>query len=116
MARPYAQMMTGWMQALASEWDAGIENLLQSLLLAQSEGLIGTEVEAKALLAAARLSRGDIKGADALVREALRTWEERGISHILVTGALIAGPAASPHVPAKRNWPSRTYFRPRNPP
>jgi LuxR family maltose regulon positive regulatory protein len=93
VAIPFAQMITGWMQALAGEWETGIENLRSSALLAHSRGLIGTEVEAKALLSTALLSRGDIKGAEPLVREALDAWEERGISHFLVTGAMIAGPA-----------------------
>ncbi|MGV1037176.1 MAG: LuxR C-terminal-related transcriptional regulator [Candidatus Nanopelagicales bacterium] len=89
----FAQMLMGWMQALAGEWEAGIENLRGAALHAHSEGLIGTEVEAKALLSTALLSRGDNKGAEPLVREALDAWEKRGISHFLVTGALIAGPA-----------------------
>ncbi|MFZ2383526.1 MAG: LuxR C-terminal-related transcriptional regulator [Candidatus Nanopelagicales bacterium] len=89
----FAQMITGWMQALAGDWDQGIENLRGAALRAHSEGLIGTEVETKALLSVALLSRGDNSGADALVREALDAWEQRGISHFLVTGALINGSA-----------------------
>ena len=94
VVRPFAQMLTGWMQALGGPTDVGIENLNQSLLLAQSEGLVGTEVETKALLATVLLSRRDIATADRLVREALQTWEERGLTHFLASGALLSGPAA----------------------
>lgn len=94
VVRPFAQMLTGWMQALGGQADVGIRNLNQSLLLARSEGLVGTEVEAQALLATVLLSRGDIPAADTLVRDALQNWEARGLTHFLASGALLSGPAA----------------------
>lgn len=87
-------MLTGWMQALGGQADVGIRNLNQSLLLARSEGLVGTEVENQALLATVLLSRGDIPAADTLVRDALQNWEARGLTHFLASGALLSGPAA----------------------
>lgn len=92
--RPLAQMLTGWMQVLAGTWDVGIDNLGRSVQLAHSRGLLGTEVEAEALLAIAFLSRGDFEAAEPLVREALDAWEEGGIRHFLAAGAVVAGPAA----------------------
>ena len=91
---PFAQMLAGWMNTLDGASDIGIEDLRGSAQLAQSRGLLGTEVEAKALLATALLATGDDKRAQRLVHEALMTWEQGGIKHFLATGAMIAGPAA----------------------
>lgn len=91
---PYATMVAGWMHVLAGAWEVGTEELHRSAQLAHSRGLLGTEVEARALLSMALLSRGDATGAQRLVREALETWERGGISHFLATGATLAGPAA----------------------
>lgn len=91
--RPFAQMLAGWMQALGGDWEAGVDNLRRAAQLARARGLAGTEVEAESLLATVLLSRGDIRGAEPLVRESLDAWEQRGISHSLATRALLIGPA-----------------------
>lgn len=92
--KPYAQMLTGWMQVLGGAWAEGVENLDRSAKLAHSLGVLGTEVEAEGLLSMALLSKGDVQGADRLALRALNAWEEEGVSHFLAAGALIAGPAA----------------------
>jgi LuxR family maltose regulon positive regulatory protein len=91
---PYAHTVAGWMHVLGGAWDVGTEELRRSAQLAHSKGLLGTEVEAQALLGIALLSRDDDKGAEFLVRGALDTWEQGGIQHFLAAGALIAGPAS----------------------
>ncbi len=94
VAVPYAHMMAGWMHVLGDAWDVGTEELRRAAELAHSKGLLGTEVEAQALLGIALLSRHDDQGAALLVRQALETWEQGGIQHFLAAGALIAGPAS----------------------
>lgn len=91
---PYALMLSGWMNVLGGEWDVGKASLLGAAQLAKSRGLLGTEVEANALLAISLLATGDDKSSEVLVHEALSAWELGGIKHFLATGAMLAGPAA----------------------
>ena len=106
--RPFAQMLAGWMQALAGDGEAGVDNLRRAAQLARARGLAGTEVEAESLLATVLLSRGDIRGAEPLVRESLDAWERRGISYSLATRALLIGPATLIAARAGQVEPART--------
>jgi LuxR family maltose regulon positive regulatory protein len=91
---PYAQVVAGWMHLLGGSWDIGIHELRRAVHLAHSSGVWSTEVEAKALLAVALLSRGDYLAAEPLVRDALSAFEQGSMGHFVASGALVAGPAA----------------------
>lgn len=91
--RPFAQMHTGWMQAMAGSWEVGADDIRRAAQLAQARGLPGLEVDANSLLATLLLCRGDDAQAESLILESLDAWENAGISHSLATRAVFAAPA-----------------------
>ena len=92
--RPFAQLLSGWMQALAGDRDEGAENLRRAQQMARTRGLTGTEVEATALLATTLLSQNQAAQAGPLIRHCLESMDKSGLSNSVATRAVLIGPVA----------------------